>query len=401
MPWKETSAMDLRVRFVADCMKGIDSKSSLCAFYGISRPTGDKWIARYHAGGWDGLKERSRAPLSYPYAVTEAVRAKIVEVKLSHQDWGPRKVVDLLRRDYKGQVWPADSTVGEILKRTGLVRSRRRRRHAPPDTQPFGACERCNDSVSADFKGPGRLSNGRRYYPLTISDNFSRYVLLCRALIHPTYEAVRPWFEWVFREYGLPLVIRTDNGPPFASLAVGGLSALSLWWIRLGIRPERIRPGRPDQNGRHERMHRTLKAAAMRTVHKTLATQQHRFDHFVHEFNCERSHEALHRQTPAEVYHPSPRSYPAKLPMVEYDSGTVIRHVRHNGEIKWHGRTIYLSKVLAHEPVALEQVDNHRWEVRYSFHPLGLLDEKTDTIVPHKEWHEKTQTCKLCPRSKT
>lgn len=400
MPWKETSAMGLRVQFVADWLTGDYSKSGLCAFYGISRPTGDKWIARHATEGWEGLRERSRTPRHHPHAVSEAVRTKIVTIKLSHQDWGPRKVADALRRNNPGPVCPADSTVGEILKRAGLVSARRRRRHSPADTQPFGACDHCNDSASADFKGPGQLCNGQRYYPLTISDNFSRYVLLCRGLMHPTYAAVRPWFEWVFREYGLPLVMRTDNGVPFASLALGGLSELSIWWIRLGIRPERIRPGRPDQNGRHERMHRTLKAATMRTAPRTLRAQQQRFDRFVQEFNHERSHEALHRRTPAEIYHPSPRPYPTKLPRVEYDTGTIVRQVRHNGEIKWRGRYIYLSKLLAREPVALEQVDEQCWEVRYSFHRLGRLDERTNAIVPHKEWHGNTQKRKLCSRSK-
>jgi len=198
-----------------------------------------------------------------------------------------------------------------------LVEPRRRRRRVPPHSQPLAHCEGANAVWSADFKGDFELGNGRRCYPLTITDNFSRYLLQCRGLARPTRTEVQPWFEWVFREYGLPEAIRTDNGAPFASLAVGGLSRLSAWWIRLGIRPERIEPGRPDQNGRHERMHRTLKEAVVVPPAATLEAQQHRFNAFVAEYNAERSHEALDRRTPSELYTPSVRPYPVKLAPIE------------------------------------------------------------------------------------
>ena len=233
------------------------------------------------------------------------------------------------------------------------------------------------------------MGNRRRCYPLTLSDNFSRYLLLCRALEHPNYTAVRPWFEWVFREYGLPHAIRTDNGQPFASLALGGVSELSKWWIQLGIRPERIEPGEPSQNGRHERMHRTLKQeVAPQATHKH---QQHHFDLFQDQYNNERSHEALGRKTPATVYSRSSRSYPGKLPPIEYDSSTVVRQVRHNGEIKWHSERIYVSQVLAHEPLGLKQIEEQKWEIRYSFHLLGILDDRLKTVVPIKNWHKTNQ----------
>jgi transposase InsO family protein len=385
MPWKQASAMDQRVRFIADWLSGDYRKTELCAAYGISRPTADKWLQRYAEGGVQGLEERSRAPHSHPKETAEDIRTMIVATKLRHQSWGPKKVLDYLRAARPEVPWPADSTAGAILKRAGLVKRRVRRRRVPPDTEPFRACQGPNQSWSADFKGDFRLGNGRRCYPLTLSDNFSRYLLLCRGLERPSYQAVRPWFEWAFREYGLPAAIRTDNGAPFASLAVGGISPLSKWWIQLGIRPERIEPGKPSQNGRHERLHRTLKQAA--PPQATLCLQQRQFERFREQYNGERSHEALARTPPARVYRVSPRVYPGRVPRVEYESGITVRRVRHNGEIKWQGDLIYISEVLAQEPLGLRQIDDERWEVRYSFHLLGFLDQRRKKIAPAKGWH--------------
>lgn len=389
MPWKETRAMDQRVQFIGDWQKGTYKKVELCRVYGISRVTADKWIERYEAEGVEGLKERSRRPHGHPWTTSREVEERIVGMRLRHQSFGPKKVMDRLRAVEPGRRWPADSTAGEILKRAGLVKARERRRHIPPDPRALVESSGPGESWSADFKGDFRLGDGRRCYPLTITDNYSRYVLQCRGLSRTTTEAVKPWFEWVFREYGLPKTVRTDNGPPFASMAVGGISQLSKWWIRLGIRPERIRPASPSENGRHERMHRSLKAAAITPAAPSLGAQQRRFDAFVHEFNWQRSHEALDRCTPATVHQPSPRAFPAKLPEVHYDSTVTVRRVRHNGEFKWRGRLIYLSEVLAQEPIALLPVDNQRWEIRYSFHLLGTLDEPTLTVSPALQWHQR------------
>ena len=387
MPWEETSAMDQRIGCIGDWLSGDYTKSELCRAYGISRPTADKWIRRYREGGPGGLAELSRAAHSHPNQTADEVRAMIIETKLAHQSWGPKKVMDRLRGERAERGWPADSTAGEILKRAGLVRPRVRRHRVAPDSQPFRECRGPNQSWSADFKGDFQLGNGRRCYPLTLSDNYSRYLLQCRGLERPSAQAVRPWCEWVFREYGLPEAIRTDNGAPFASLAVGGISQLSKWWIQLGIKPERIRPGKPAQNGRHERLHRTLKHAAVAPPKATLRAQQRQFDAFMQEYNWQRSHEALGRKTPGSVYHCSPRVYPVKLPGVEYDSGVTVRQVRHNGEIKWQGELIYVSEVLANEPLGLTQVDEQQWEIRYSFHLLGVLDQRTKKITPAKHWH--------------
>ena len=379
MPWKETCAMDQRIQFIGDWLSGSYRKSELCRIYGISRPTGDKWIKRYEAMGIMGLEELSRAPHRHPNATPEAIVEAIVKMKLAHPTWGPKKVLDRLRRERPDVVWPADSTGGEILKREGLVQKRRRRLRATIG-EPFGDCQGPHDTWSIDFKGDFRLGNGKRCYPLTMTDNHSRYLLQCRALYKTGYQQVQPWVEWTLREHGLPRAIRSDNGSPFASLALGGLSRLSKWLIRLGIRPERIEPGRPDQNGRHERMHRTLKEAGVLPIQASLTAQQRQFDAFVEEYNYHRAHESLERQPPASLYQPSSRPFPSRLPPVEYDEGTEVRSVRHNGEIKWRGQRIYVSEVLAREPVGLQRVDDHRWEVRFSFHLLGYLDERTMTI---------------------
>ena len=392
MPWKETSVMDQRIQLIADWLSGHYRKSELCRIYEVSRPTADKWIARYEQRGLPGLEELGRAPHSHPNQIPEEMRALIVQTKLQRQKWGPKKVLDWLRDEWPDVKWPADSTAGEILKRAGLVKARKRRRRVAPYSEPFGECCAPNQSWSADFKGDFLLGNGRRCYPLTISDNFSRYLLLCRALERPRQEEVRYWFEWVFREAGLPEVIRTDNGAPFASLALGGISQLSKWWIKLGIKPERIQPGKPAQNGRHERMHRTLKEAV--APQRDLQQQQQQFDPFVEEYNWDRSHEALERKPPGSIHCFSPRSYPAKLPEVQYESGITVRQVRHKGEIKWRGELIYISEVLAKEPIGLKPIDNDKWELRYSFHPLGVLDERNKNIIPAKTCR-RTKTSKV------
>jgi putative transposase len=385
MPWEQTSAMDRRVEFMGQWLSGDYTKIELCTAYGISRPTADKWIKRYQQQGAQAFEERSHAAHSHPNATAEPIREMIIATKLSHQSWGPKKVLDYLREKKPKFYWPVDSTAGEILKRAGLVKRRRYRSRVAPNSEPFGECQAPNQIWSVDFKGHFVLGNGRRCYPLTLSDNFSRYLLLCRALEHPSYQAVRPWFEWAFREYGLPEAIRSDNGAPFASLAVGGVSQLSKWWIQLGIRPERMEPGKPSQNGRHERMHRTLKQDV--PPQPTRKRQQHCFDLFLEQYDWQRSHEALGRKTPGSVYCVSSRRYPAKIPPVQYGPGIIVRRVRYNGEIRWHGNLIYVSQVLAHEPLGLKQIDEEQWELRYSFHLLGILNNQTKTIIPAKGWH--------------
>lgn len=385
MPWEQTSAMDQRVKFIGDWLSYEYSKMELCRAYGISRPSADKWIKRYKEGGVQGLQERARAARCHPNETPEEIRELIIATKLRHQSWGAKKVLDYLGEKKPEVKWPADSTAGEILKRAGLVNRRVRRRHVPPYSEPFSDCHGPNQIWSADFKGDFVLGNGQRCYPLTLTDNFSRYLLVCQALGQHSYSLVRPWFEKAFRTYGLPRAIRTDNGPPFASLAPGGVSELSKWWIQLGIRPERIKPGKPSQNGRHERMHRTLKHDCPPQL--SYKRQQRDYDLFITQYNQERSHEALGRKSPASVYHSSERRYPDVLPAIQYSPSTTVRRVRHNGEIKWRGDLIYVSQTLAQEPIGLRQIDQQQWEVRYSFHLLGILDQRAKTILPAQTWH--------------
>lgn len=387
MPWKEWKIMDQREQFIRDYLSGDYPKGALCAAYGISRPTGDKWLARYHAQGVAGLADLSRRPHTQPHHTPAALVARIVAMKHRHPSFGPKKIRDRLRAEAPGEAWPVDSTMGVILSRAGLVRPRRVRRRVPADPHGLSQGTAAAPLWSADFKGDFVVGTGQRCYPLTVMDQASRYLLRCQGVLTPTTAAVQPWFAWLFHDYGLPATIRTDNGPPFASTALGGLSRLAAWWVRLGIRPERIRPGTPSENGGHERMHRTLKAA-MGAPAASFAAQQRRLAAFVEEYNWARSHEALGRQTPGSVYQPSPRPYPAKLPPIEYGAETVVRQVRHNGEIRWRGQLLYVSEVLAQEPVGFTPLGEGTWAVHYSFHPLGTLEERTLKIIPAQQWHQ-------------
>ena len=382
MPWKESCAMDQKIQMIGNWLSSEYSITELSEMYGVSRKTIYKWIGRYETAGEDGLKELPRAPWDHPNETPSELVANILAVKYRHMKWGPRKVVAWLRNQYPDKKWPSYSTANGILKKNGLVKSHKVRRRTPPYTEPFIGCNRPNAVWSADFKGQFRMGDGRLCYPLTITDNNSRYLLGCQGLNRPTYEQTKPRFEFVFRENGLPDAIRTDNGAPFASVALGGLSRLSVWFIRLGIRPERIEIARPEQNGRHERLHRTLKESAVSPPRSNQAEQQRAFDRFGYEYNYQRPHEALGQKTPASVYKPSVKPYPAKTPSVEYDSNVIVRQVHNKGDIKWKGNLIYVSEALAGEPVSLKQLDNHLWEIRFSFHHLGILDERTGKIMP-------------------
>lgn len=382
MPWKETCAMDQKIQMIGDWLDQESSITELGEKYGVSRGTVYKWIARYEAEGERGLSERSRAPGRHPNATPEEVVAQIIAVKSRHMKWGPKKVVSWLRNKYPERHWPADSTTSEILKRNSLVRKRKGKRRAPPYKGPFLGCEGSNAVWSGDFKGQFRMGDGKLCYPFTLTDNYSRYLIGCWGLTRPTYEQTQPKLERAFREYGLPEAIRTDNGAPFASIALGGLSRLSVWLIKLGIKPERIETGHPEQNGRHERLHRTLKESAISPPRNNLAEQQRAFKRFIEEYNQERPHEALGQKTPGTVYQRSPREYPKKVPQVEYDGAFIVRQVRHNGDIKWRGERIFISEVLAGEAIGLKQIGNHYFEVFFSFLPLGILDEYTNRVTP-------------------
>jgi len=381
MPWKETCPMDEKVKFISAVKSDQYGMAALSRHFGISRKTGYKWLQRYDAEGVEGLKARVRAPHSHPNAVAPELEAVLLHIKVRHPHWGPRKIRDWLVLNRSQQTWPAASTIGDVYRRHGLVTPRKRRAYATPTSTPLRHCTEVNAVWSTDFKGQFRLGTGTWCYPLTITDNHSRYLLACRGLHAPTETGVWSWFERVFREYGLPGAIRTDNGSPFASTALGGLTRLSIWWIKLGIMPERIQPGRPDQNGRHERMHRTLKAEAIRPPKGNLSAQQRAFNRFVEEYNVQRPHESLNGNPPASVYQPSWRSYPVNLPEVDYASEYTVRRVRRNGEIKWRGTKIYISEALRGEPVGLLPLDDECWQVHFSHLELGVLDDRLGRII--------------------
>jgi putative transposase len=376
MPWQETCAMAERMRFVDAVQSETESFAEWCRRFGISRNTGYKWLHRFEAEGAVGLADRSRAPHHCPHALSEAQREAAIVLRARHPKWGPKKIAARWPLEYPQLAVPAPSTIGDVLHDAGLVAPRRRRRHVPPRTEPLAHATGPNAVWCADFKGDFPLGDGTRCYPLTVSDAHSRLLLRCQALPTTSGGGVRPLFEATFREYGLPLVLRTDNGVRFASTAVGGLTALSIWWVRLGIRPERIDPGKPEQNGRHERMHGTLQREACEPPARSLRGQQQRFDAFRGEYNHERPHEALGQVAPATVYAPSPRPYPERLPELDYPDADQVRRVRPNGCMRWgHGGEVYVGQVLAGEAVAVTQIGDALWQV--AFGPLVL-----GTFVP-------------------
>lgn len=381
MPWKEINVMDERLKMVSDWVKGAYRVTELSRIHGISRKTAYKWIARYIEHGFDGLNERSCAPHTHPNRTDEEVIRRLVQFKREHMHWGPKKLLAVLRMREPHMDWPSLSTAEKWLRRHELVKKRACRRRVPPYTEPFVECDLPNKVWSADYKGQFRTGDTRWCYPLTITDNMSRYLLTCRGLLSPCYEDTRQWFERAFREYGLPFAIRSDNGTPFAGSGRTGLSRLSVWWIKLGIRPERIEPGKPQQNGRHERMHRTLKAETATPAAASMRRQQKRFDEFRREYNEERPHESLGQRPPADLYETSCREYPRKVVGPQYDEGVRVRRVRHGGEIKLEGRIYYLSELLSGEYVGLRLLGDGYIEVRFGFHPIAYIDLHLKTIT--------------------
>jgi transposase InsO family protein len=372
--------MEERLKFIGAYLESEWSMTDLCRAYGISRQTGYELVRRYRAQGMDGLKDRWRAPHRHPNEMAREVAERLVAAREAHPRWGPRKLRAWLARKKPKTQWPAPSTIGTLLKREGLVSARRRVRRTPPCSGPLSDAATANDVWGADFKGWFRTGDGQRCEPLTISDAFSRFLIACRAVARPNWTHTYPLFHRAFCDYGLPRVIRTDNGPPFASRGVGGLSRLSIWWIKLGIEPERIEPGQPQQNGRHERMHLTLKQETACPPRGARRAQQRAFQQFQEEYNFERPHEALANATPAQYYTASPRSYPRRL-KVEYPDHYVIRRVRSNGEIKWGGELHFLGEALYGEPVGLEQVSDRYWRIYFGPLQLATMDDHTNQLL--------------------
>ena len=368
--------MTERARFVALHAEGLYSTADLATRFGVSRKTAYKWLARYHDGGLDALADQRSARHSQHAKTDPAVEALVVAARQAHPTWGPRKLVPWLAKRHPGVALPAASTVGAILKRHGLVEPRRRRRVAAhPGSRPLVADTPC-DVWTADYKGQFKTGDGVYCFPLTVCDAHSRYVLACEGHDSVKQTGALRVFDRLFHEHGLPYSIRTDNGVPFATQAICGLSRLSVRWIKLGITPDRIEPGKPQQNGQHERMHRTLKAETARPPEADMTAQQTRFDAWRAEFNDERPHDGIGGATPASRYAPSPRPMPEVLPEPDYPAHAEIRRVSRCGTFKMKGHQRFLSQALANEPVAFEEVADGVWSVSFYTVELGRFDER-------------------------
>jgi putative transposase len=374
MPWKEIRPVDERVRFIAAVQE--DPKGNfaqLCRAFGIHRSKGYKWLQRYRELGPAGLEDRKPIAATCPHKTADGVVDRIVALRKEHPFDGPKKLRVRLQNLGEGADVPAASTIGEILDRHGLIRPRRARLRVPPSPSPLEPCSAANDVWSVDFKGHFACGDQTRCHPLTMSDGASRYLIKCEALTEPTDVQVRPHFERAFREFGLPMRLRSDNGPPFATKALGGLSRLSVWCIQLGIVPERIEPGQPQQNGRHERMHRTLKEQTANPPAATIVEQQRVFDRFRADYNEHRPHEALEMKTPASHYEPSLRAMPDRPREPEYGQGFTVRRVKVNGRFSWLGHELRVGILLAAQPVGLREIDNDEWELFYGPLLIGYV----------------------------
>jgi transposase InsO family protein len=382
MPWKASSAMEEKLRFVFEYQRDGLSMVELCEQFGISRETGYVWLRRYRERGWQGLLEMNRAAHRHPNRTATEIEDRVLTLREAHMRWGPRKLKRVLQKEEPARVWPATSTIGEMVKRAGLVVPRKKRRKTPPYTEPLAHAVEANRVWCADFKGWWRTQDGTRIDPLTITDAWSRYLLRCQAVEKTDTERVRAIFEAAFREYGLPQAIRTDNGPPFASTAIAGLSRLAVWWIKLGIVVERIEPGKPQQNGRHERMHRTLKEEVAAMPARDRWAQQRVMNKFRQEYNEVRPHEALDYQTPAGLYVPSSREYPRRVPEVEYPETMKVCTIKHKGHFRWKQRDVFLSEVLWGERIGLLPVDDRWFTIYFAQVPLAQFDSRLRQVTP-------------------
>jgi len=368
--------MDQKTQFIADYLRERLSITELCELYGISRKSGYKWIDRYLRNGPAGLNERSRKPRRSPNQTPEHLVAAILQARQRHPVWGAKKLLSILQKRHPHWSWPGRSTVCDILSRHGLVPKQRQRRRIGHPGKPTTSILAPNDVWTADFKGHFKTGDGLYCYPLTVADGYSRYLLGCQGLSSTAVAGAKPVFTRLFKEFGLPQRIRTDNGVPFATNTLARLSSLSAWWIRLGILPELIEPGKPQQNGRHERMHRTLKAETIRPPAANVRAQQRKFNHFREEFNSQRPHEALDMQTPASLYRCSPREIPNKLRPLEYPDRFELRYVSYNGGIRWNHQWVNVSITCAGEYVGLEEIDEGVWNVYFGPLKLGRLLER-------------------------
>ena len=400
MGWMETCVVDERMRFVMAVEAKEEPFAAICRRFRVSRRIGYKWLDRYRAEGVEGLRDRSRAPHHHPQAVPAANVERCLEVRKARRTWGPAKVRAWLRRREPEIAWPAASTIGELFDREGLTVKRQLRRRSPPSSAPFAHCGAANDVWCMDFKGWFLTGDGTHCEPLTLSDAHSRYLLRCQVVGRTDTEHVWPVLDAAFREFGLPRALRSDNGAPFASRGVGGLSQLSVKVIKAGVVPERIAPGKPQQNGRLERFHLTLLQDTANPPARSLRQQIKRFREFQQFYNEERPHEALGNDTPAQHYMLSLRRWDGVLREPDYDRDCVMRRVRRNGEIRWRGGTVYISEALIREPIGLMQEDDGSWSTFYGPILLGVIAHDGDRLrKPKRQTRGRVDNASALPTS--
>jgi len=383
MPWKECHKMDERTKFIGRLLEG-EKMIDVCRAFGISRKTGYKFRERYLKQGLEGISDLSRAPKRHPNQTSKEIEELIVSLRKEKGTWGPKKLKARLERLYPGLIMPAHSTIGEIIRRYGLPVHKRRRRRKGYYPTSLRESKGPNDIWCVDFKGQFRLGNKRYCYPLTVTDHYSRYLIGCESLentkIYPTLEV----FEELFQRYGIPKVIRSDNGTPFASCGLNGWTKLSVWWLRLGIELEHIEPGHPEQNGRHERMHLTLKREAIRPAKQNFLQQQERFDLYREEYNNERPHEALEMKTPDSLYVKSKKRYPEKLGSLEYPVHDIISRVQPSGIVRLRkNHSFYLSQALSGENVGFREIEPQQWLVTFMNMDVGYYNENDRRFLQH------------------
>ncbi len=386
MPLRSITELDLLHQLIGDYLSNQYTIMDLHRIYGISRKTIYKWLDRYESDPENWARVRSSAPHSHPNQISPEIIELIINMKLEHLNWGPRKIIHALQTQNPAIDWPAASTAGECLKSHGLVKHRIVRKHVPPCSQPFGDCNRSNSIWSIDYKGQFRLRNGEYCYPLTLTDNYSRYLLCCQALPSTSHKDCQHWLDWTFQQDGLPDRIRSDNGVPFCVASKTGLSRFWLHLIRLGITLERIEKGKPQQNGCHKRMHRTLKQETCLEPAYDMYSQQDAFNAFITEYNTLRPHEALGGQAPSMVYQPSDRKFPLKILGPEYPEDFKKRKIKDTGEVKLNGKRVFVSELLAGEYVALEEQEDNDgiWRIYYYQTPIADLDTQTMKLIPMK-----------------
>jgi putative transposase len=399
MPWHQTDPVNERLKFVAAAQSGRTSMSELCEAFGISRKTGYKILRRYQEEGPEGLRDRSSAPRDHPNQTSRELESAILRVRKAHPTWGSKKILAVLDRAWTGEELPARSTVDAVLERAGVVRHRRRRTRRAPSAPPIVEALAPNDVWSIDYKGWFLVGDGTRCDPLTINDVFSRASLECRALVSPKLEDVQRQLENKFWDIGMPYFVLSDTGPPFGSCGIGGLTRLGVWLLRLGIEPIFIQPGHPEQNGRHERFHETLKAETATPPRASVRAQQAAFNQFRTCYNEERPHEALGMRTPAELYTRSSRVMPHPLPEHEYADDYEVRRVRRDGTMKWNSELVFIGEALAGELVGVELVADERWHLHLGPKPLGVLHERARTVMPMPAAIDPNE-CHPCARTR-